>query len=77
MKKYLIFLVLAFSGCANFSVNGTMCDQIGSEPNAVVPEECVVYEESKAQKAFDKTQTEVESKGNIIKFSKDIDDKEN
>ena len=77
MKKYLIFLVLAFSGCANFTVNGTMCDQIASEPNAVMPEECVVYEESKAQKAFDKTQPKISSPKDIIKFTKDADDKEN
>jgi hypothetical protein len=77
MKRYLIFLPLIFSGCANFTINGTMCDEIASDPNAVMPQECVVYEEQKAQKAFDNTQTEVESKENIIKFNKDEDDKEN
>jgi hypothetical protein len=32
-----------------------MCDQIASDPNAIIPQECRNYNEEEAQKAFDKT----------------------
>lgn len=55
MYKLLIFLAFVFSGCSNFTINATICEQIASEPNAVMPQECKDYDEKKAQKAFDKT----------------------
>ena len=54
MIKTTILMALLLSGCANFSVNGTMCDEIAQDPNAVVPAECKAYNEAKAKKAFDK-----------------------
>lgn len=54
MNKYLIGMILTLSGCANFTINTTMCDQIASEPNAIMPQECRDYSEKEAQKAFDK-----------------------
>ncbi len=75
MIKSLAFITLFLSGCANFSVNSTMCNQVGTEPNSVVPEECQNYSEEKAKKSYFKEQKREESKENIIKFSKDADDK--
>jgi len=57
--------------------NATMCNQIASDPHATVPEECRNYVEAEAQKAFDKVSDKQESRENVIKFTKDEDDKEN
>ena len=71
MYKYLLITLLMFSGCANFTINGTMCDQIASDPNAIIPQECRPYDEEEAKKAFDKTKTKVESKEDIVEFNKE------
>ncbi|MEA2091863.1 MAG: hypothetical protein U9O83_05820 [Campylobacterota bacterium] len=70
MYKYYLAIVLIFSGCSNVTFNATMCDKIASEPNAVIPQECRNYSEEEAAKAFDKTQPKVESKEDIVEFSK-------
>jgi len=54
MYKIAIILVFMMSGCSYFTFNATMCDQIASEPNAVMPQECRNYDEKKAEKAFNK-----------------------
>lgn len=54
MYKLLILISLIFSGCASFTITATMCEQIASEPNAVMPQECRDYDEVKADKAFNK-----------------------
>ena len=46
----LFTLPFLLSGCY-FTVNGTMCDQIRTDPNAVVPQECRDYNEKDADKA--------------------------
>jgi urea transporter len=46
----LFVLPFVFSGCY-FTINGTMCDQIRTDPNAVVPQECRTYNEKDAEKA--------------------------
>lgn len=51
--------------------NASMCDQIASEPNSIMPKECRAYDEKEAQKAFDKTKTKVESKEDIVEFNKE------
>ena len=71
MYKYLLLTMLLFSGCANMTFNATMCDQIASDPNAVMPQECINYNEEEAQKAFDKTKTKVQSKEDIVEFNKE------
>ena len=76
MYKILPLVAVLFAGCSNFTINATMCDEIASDPHRTLPQECKRYSEEKAQKAFDKTQKEHESQENIIKFSKDEDDKE-
>ena len=77
MFKLLPLLLLAFSACSSFTINGTMCDKIATEPNTMVPEECRKYSEEEAQKAFDKTKKKLESKEDVIEFSKDEDEKQN
>ena len=54
MYKLLIFMALFLSGCANFTITAAMCEQIASEPNAVMPQECRDYDEKEAEKAFNK-----------------------
>jgi len=68
MIKLTILMALLLSGCANFSVNGTMCDEIAQDPNAVVPAECEVYNEAKAKKAFDKVVNEKKISDKDIEF---------
>lgn len=46
----LFVMPFILSGCY-FTVNGTMCDQIRTNPNAVVPQECRNYNEKDAEKA--------------------------
>lgn len=71
MYKYFLATLLIFSGCSNVTFNGTMCEKIASEPNAVIPQECIQYSEEDAQKAFDKTKTKIESKEDIVEFNKE------
>jgi len=54
MYKLTILTALILSGCSNFTINATMCDEIASQPNAVIPQECQSYDEKKADKAFNK-----------------------
>ena len=74
MIKTLALIALFFSACSHFSVNSTMCEQVGNEPNSNIPQECQNYSEEKAKQAYFKEQKQEESKENIIKFSKDADD---
>jgi hypothetical protein len=70
MYKYIIGLALAFvfSACANFTVNGTMCEKVASDPNAEIPQECQDYNEKKADKAFYKIEEEKKVSDKDIKF---------
>ncbi len=76
MLKIYLITVFALAGCSSVTFNGTMCDQIASDPHATMPEECRNYSEAEAEKAFNKTKDKHESTENIIEFSKDEDDKE-
>jgi len=71
MYKYGLFIALTLSGCSHFTINGTMCDQIASEPNAVMPEECRDYNEKEADKAFNKVVEEKKVSDKDIKFDKE------
>jgi len=77
MIKIIAIILITFSSSFAFSFNATMCDKIASEPNQMLPEECRNYSEKEADKAFNKTKKRHESKEDIIKFSKDTDDKQN
>ena len=75
MKTLLLLAMLAsFWGCANFTINGTICDQINSEPNTQqIPKECRKYNEKEAEKAFFNKKKEKESKADVddvIEFNK-------
>ena len=54
MYKTAILLALLMSGCSYFTFNATMCEEIASQPNKTVPQECKNYDEKEADKAFDK-----------------------
>jgi len=75
MTKYLVFVILAFSGCSNITINGTMCDQIASDPNAVMPQECRDYNEKEADKAFHKVVEEKKVSDKDIQFNNNEDEK--
>jgi len=68
MYKILIISAFFFSGCSYFTFNANMCNEIASDPHATVPEECRVYNEAEAQKAFDKTDKKQSSES--IEFNK-------
>jgi len=70
MYKWLLLSIFLFGGCSYVTFNATMCDEIASDPQATVPQECQQYNEEKAQKAFDnkkETSTEISE---IIEFNK-------
>ena len=72
---YSILFSLTFSGCY-FTFNGAMCDNIASDPNAQIPQECRDYNEAAADKAFNQTKNKTTSEDeDIIKFQKEEDDK--
>lgn len=54
MYKTLLALSFLLSGCANFTIGGTMCDQLEREPGNVLPAECRNYNEKEATEAFEK-----------------------
>ncbi|MDQ7043718.1 MAG: hypothetical protein Q9M40_10705 [Sulfurimonas sp.] len=71
MYKYIILTALMLDGCANFTINGTMCDSINRESGAVVPQECRDYDEKEADRAFHKIKEEKKVSDKDIKFDKE------
>lgn len=71
MYKILLPMMLLLSGCSYFTVNATMCDQIASEPNAVMPQECRDYNKKEAERAFNKVVDEKKVSDKDIKFNKE------
>ncbi|SFV53611.1 hypothetical protein MNB_SM-4-379 [hydrothermal vent metagenome] len=71
MYKYIILIALAFSACANFTINSTMCDQVAREPGVTMPQECRDYNEKDADKAFHKVVEEKKVSDKDIKFDKE------
>ncbi|SFV65859.1 hypothetical protein MNB_SM-5-628 [hydrothermal vent metagenome] len=71
----VIAVVLLMSGCANFKVTGTMCDNIEQKPGMPIPQECQEYSKKKAEKAFfNRRNKQIESAEDIIEFSKESGD---
>ncbi len=70
MYKLLILSAFVFSGCSYFTFNATMCDEIASDPQATVPQECRTYNEAEAEKAFNKEKEKI-STDEIIEFNKE------
>jgi len=71
MYKIAIFITLVFSGCSYFTINATMCDEIASQPNTVMPQECRDYSEKEADKAFNKVVDDKKVADKDIKFEKE------
>jgi len=68
----IVLFALAIGGCAQFTVNATMCDQINlDDPNTQnIPKECRNYKEEDADKSTypeDKTPIEVDQEFQIGK----------
>ena len=77
MRNILLLALLAsFGGCSNFTVNGTICDQIQSEPNTeAIPKECRKYNEKEAEKAFFKNKKKKPDVDDVIEFQKEKEKK--
>ena len=71
MYKIAILLAFSLSGCSYFTFNATMCDQIASDPNAVMPKECRNYNEEEADKAFHKVVEDKKVTDKDLKFNKE------
>lgn len=71
MKKLYFVLPLFFVSCSHFTFNATMCKEIASDPHSTVPEECRIYNEDEAQKAFDNTKNKRMESDESIEFSKE------
>ena len=69
MYKLALAFSFLLSGCANFTINGTMCDQIANEPGAVIPKECRNYNEAEADKAFNKVTDKKKISDKDIEFT--------
>jgi len=72
--KIAIIMGLLLSGCANVTVNGTICDNVGTGSDRDlqgVPQECRDYDEKKADKAFHKVTEEKKVSDKDIKFDKE------
>ena len=67
MYKILLLTTFLFSGCANYAVNGTMCDKIAKDPKETVPQECRNYVEALADKASKKEEKLLDT-DDVIKF---------
>jgi hypothetical protein len=77
MWRVYLVTVFLLSGCANFEFNTSMCDQIGSDPHANVPQECRNYNEDEAKKAFNNTKHKKDSNDEeIIKFQQESQEDE-
>jgi len=73
-KLLLPTIALLMSGCSYFTFNASMCEQIASDPQATMPQECQDYDEKKADKAFNKVIEEKKVADKDIKFDKEEDE---
>lgn len=69
MYKFIGVVAFLFIGCADFTINKTMCDEIKLDPQATVPMECVRYSEDEAEKSINKGK-EILSPDDAIQFTK-------
>ena len=71
MYKFLLVFPTMFllSGCANFAINGMMCDRIVADPFSTIPTECRNYVDSEATKAS-RTPSEVLAPDDLLIFEK-------
>lgn len=71
MSKYILVVVLFFSGCSYFEFNVAMCENIGPNDDPSKIEQCRNYNEEEAQKAFDKTKVKESDKEDVIEYKKE------
>ncbi|HFB54251.1 MAG TPA: hypothetical protein ENJ67_05895 [Sulfurimonas autotrophica] len=64
-------LALVFSACAHVKITAAMCDQIASDPNAQIPQECRDYDKQKAYKAFDKVVDDKKVSDKDLEFNRE------
>ena len=64
-------LALVFSACAHVKITAAMCDQIESDPNAQIPQECRDYDKQKAYKAFDKVVDDKKVSDKDLEFNRE------
>ncbi len=74
MYKIAILVAVFLNACASFTVNGSICDNIGtgSDRNMQnMPAECRDYDEKKADKAFHKVIEDKKVSKKDIEFDKE------
>ena len=74
MYKIAIIIGLFLGGCASVTVNGTICDNVGTGSDRelqTIPQECRDYDEKKADKAFHKVTEEKKVSDKDIEFNKE------
>ncbi len=69
MHKLLLAFAFVLGGCSHFELNAPMCEQMLNEPPSSIPKECRNYNESEAQKAFDKVAEEKKVSDKDIEFT--------
>jgi len=68
----LVFMTaLAFNACSNIKVTPVICEELASEPGAVMPTECKDYSEKEAEKAFNKVVDEKKVSDKDLEFSRE------
>lgn len=73
MKKiYIVSLVITIflGACSHFRFNATICNKIASEPGSTIPEECRVYNEEEATKAFNQENKKKFESDESVEFNK-------
>lgn len=67
MYKLLVLVALLASGCSQFRVTGTMCDNLDPQSQDY-PKECRDYDDEKATKAFNKVKDDKKVSNQDIEF---------
>jgi hypothetical protein len=79
MYKSIVFIAIAliFSACSTKTeVNSVICEELQSDPNQVVPKECKVYNETEAEKSYNKVKDKKKTSDNdAIEYTKENKDK--
>ncbi len=71
MYKLSFIVAFVLSGCSYFTFNTTMCEQIASDPNVIMPKKCQNYDKKKADKAFNKVVNKKKISDEDIEFHRD------
>ena len=74
MYKLIILMALFLNACAGFTINSTMCDNVGIGSDGQmhnIPQECQDYDKKKAKKAFNKVVDDKKVSKKDIEFNKE------